>query len=295
MHRILKKSGPIRTIVVAGVVAAILGSSFAVASTLVTSKNIKNGTIKPADLSKKLRTKINQNSPAAAAKPGKEGTVGPQGLTGPQGATGPSGPAGPRGDGSVRVTALDGSQGWTSSSGHEGAAEATPAPAITANGVETTFVGGGEYASIKYTGLNGKSFGEVSKAEYSAGYTQATDANGGTPYFRFFFSGPVGCGENDVVFSASTQKPDNLSVSGDYRHFDLTTGTVRYSDDPGENEATTTFTWDEAQEEFGREVICLTLVSMGAGGGYTANSTTDVGSVTLEAKGFQSTTFGFGS
>ncbi len=97
MPQILKRTGPIRTIVVAGVVAALLGSSFAVANTLITSKDIKNGTIKVADLSKKLRTKINQNRPAGAVTPGANGEKGATGAAGAAGATGPAGQTGPAG------------------------------------------------------------------------------------------------------------------------------------------------------------------------------------------------------
>jgi hypothetical protein len=65
---------------------------------MITSKDIQNGTIKPVDLNKKLRTKINQRSTAAAAIPGQSGPTGAKGETGPQGATGPRGEAGPRGE-----------------------------------------------------------------------------------------------------------------------------------------------------------------------------------------------------
>lgn len=91
MKHFLKLRGSIRTIVVAAAVAVVFGSSFAVASSLITSKNIKNGTIKPADLNKKLQKKINKRTTAAAAIPGQQGPNGAEGKQGPEGKTGPAG------------------------------------------------------------------------------------------------------------------------------------------------------------------------------------------------------------
>jgi len=57
------------------------------AKKLVTSKDIKNGTIKAGDLSKKARRQLS----------GRTGAAGPAGAPGPVGAAGAAGPAGPRG------------------------------------------------------------------------------------------------------------------------------------------------------------------------------------------------------
>lgn len=97
MFSSLKRIPGLRTIVVAAVVAALLGSSFAVADSLITSKDIKNGSIKPVDLNKKLRKKINQRSVAAAAEPGAAGAPGPKGDAGPQGPQGEKGEQGIQG------------------------------------------------------------------------------------------------------------------------------------------------------------------------------------------------------
>ena len=63
------------------------------ANNLITSKDIKNGTIKVADLSKKLRARI-KNRRAAAAVPGERGSGGPNR---PNGRNGPNGPNGRNG------------------------------------------------------------------------------------------------------------------------------------------------------------------------------------------------------
>lgn len=59
------------------------GASGAVAGRLVTSKDIKNGTIQAADLSPSLKKSM--------GKPGPAGPVGPPGPTGASGAPGPQG------------------------------------------------------------------------------------------------------------------------------------------------------------------------------------------------------------
>ena len=94
MRRFLKSSTNLRTIVVAVVVAMVAGSTGAIASQLITSKDIQNGTIRPADLNKKLLKKINSGGKLAAAIPGQSGTNGTNGATGTKGATGANGATG---------------------------------------------------------------------------------------------------------------------------------------------------------------------------------------------------------
>jgi hypothetical protein len=72
-------------------IAFILGVALATGTTasaamLITSKQIKNGTIKMKDLSPKVRAKIEA-----------PGVAGPQGAPGATGVAGPTGPAGPPG------------------------------------------------------------------------------------------------------------------------------------------------------------------------------------------------------
>lgn len=72
------------TIIIAGLVLALALGGTATAARLITSKDIKNGTIKTADLS-------------AAAKRALKGQKGNTGAQGAQGAPGPQGPAGAQG------------------------------------------------------------------------------------------------------------------------------------------------------------------------------------------------------
>lgn len=254
----------------------------------------RNGTKCVKNRTNAARNPGSQSTPAPA---GPTGATGAPGAQGPVGNQGPTGQTGPTGASNVKlVNNLDGSQGWFTTAGDE-AELAVPVPTLTPNGVQTAFDTGTQYASLRSTVLAGKTFGQLSRVSYSAGYTQTSDAHGGTPYFRVFFNGDYACGGNEekrIVYTANTQEV-NLSNSGDYRAFDVTAGTIRYDDDPGEDEADSTYTWDEAQEVFGAEMICQIAVSMGDGGGYTAGATTDVGSISLEAEGSPLTIYNFGS
>jgi hypothetical protein len=100
------------TIIIAGLVLVLALCGTATAAKLITSKDIKNGTIKTVDLSKSAKK-------ALRGPRGKQGPVGPQGALGPQGPQGAQGPAGPSTlsgitawDASVVVTA-GGSDGGT--------------------------------------------------------------------------------------------------------------------------------------------------------------------------------------
>jgi hypothetical protein len=93
MFRSLKPRIPGLLIAIA-VIAVVATSGSAVAAALVTSKQIKNGTIQMKDLSKKTRAKVKDGS----GPQGPQGDQGPQGVQGPKGDTGEPGPAtGPAG------------------------------------------------------------------------------------------------------------------------------------------------------------------------------------------------------
>jgi hypothetical protein len=68
----------VKSILTAGVIAALVVASTATAALVVTSANIKNGTIKMVDIS-------------AGAKRALKGNRGPRGAQGPQGTPGPQG------------------------------------------------------------------------------------------------------------------------------------------------------------------------------------------------------------
>jgi hypothetical protein len=77
------------------VISLMAGGGYAVAGTLIRSKDIADGTIRCKDLRKAVCDRLKDRG----NKPGPQGPTGPQGAPGPQGATGPQGPAGPAGPG----------------------------------------------------------------------------------------------------------------------------------------------------------------------------------------------------
>jgi len=95
-----------RTALIAGVVAMLVSAASATAAFVVTSKNIKNGTIELVDVSAHAKRALKgQRGPRGAAgdagatgEQGATGERGPAGLPGPSGERGPAGEQGPRGE-----------------------------------------------------------------------------------------------------------------------------------------------------------------------------------------------------
>ena len=84
---------------IAGIVAMLVSAASATAAFVVTSRNIKDGTIQTVDISAaaKRALKGNRGPRGAVGLPGPAGSLGPAGATGPQGSTGPQGPQGENG------------------------------------------------------------------------------------------------------------------------------------------------------------------------------------------------------
>jgi hypothetical protein len=77
-----------KSALIAAVVAAVVAAASSTAATIVvTSKNIKNGTIQTVDISAKAKRALR----------GNRGPRGFPGLAGPEGSPGPAGPQGPPG------------------------------------------------------------------------------------------------------------------------------------------------------------------------------------------------------
>jgi hypothetical protein len=85
------KGRHVKSALIAAVVSAVIASTTATAATIViTSKNIKNGTIQTVDISAKAKRALKGNR-------GPRGFQGARGAPGAAGATGPAGPQGPPG------------------------------------------------------------------------------------------------------------------------------------------------------------------------------------------------------
>src|SRR4051794_29077026 len=97
MNRIRRVS-PSMLIALVAIVMATTGS--AVAASLITSKQIKDGSIEVKDLSKKARATL-KAAPGVAGAPGQagaQGAQGPKGETGEPGGRGAAGEPGVKGD-----------------------------------------------------------------------------------------------------------------------------------------------------------------------------------------------------
>lgn len=121
-----------RSLVTVGAVVLALvaaGSVGAVADRLVTSRDIKNGTIKRVDLSKNVSKALDKKG--ARGPRGKQGPVGATGLTGlpgPKGATGPRGRRGFAGEAVGKISS------WTVT--------------FTADGTQTGLTPGGDPVAL---------------------------------------------------------------------------------------------------------------------------------------------------
>jgi Collagen triple helix repeat (20 copies) len=94
--------------IIAGIVAMLVSAASATAAFVVTSKNIKNGTIQTIDISAnaKRALKGNRGPRGLAGAPGQQGAQGPAGVNGANGAAGPIGPQGPPGPAADLVWAV---------------------------------------------------------------------------------------------------------------------------------------------------------------------------------------------
>jgi hypothetical protein len=78
-------------------VSLVAGGGYAVADSLITSKDIADGSIRCKDLRKAVCAKIRRERDGKPGPQGPQGPRGPQGPAGPQGPQGPAGPQGPSG------------------------------------------------------------------------------------------------------------------------------------------------------------------------------------------------------
>lgn len=281
----------------------------AVAASLVTSSDIKDGTVRAidlhagaanhrvikdgsvgkSDLSAFLLGKINQGGP--------QGPAGSQGPAGAQGPAGPQGPVGPAGDsGIVRVTNLNGQ--WTARSTDTAGVQMTGdgikfGPFANAGACDTA---GTDYARLDFSGLNGKSLSSLTNLVATGRYSADNDTSGvGSPTVRVFFSGhgvgPDGDEPNRLTFSPNTQ-PGSANGSGNDTPFVthewiVTSGTVRYNDD-GDNSPGLEKSWQNWVAQYPDATISNINVLNGCSAG--TNLTSLIRSFEVDG-----TTYNFGS
>jgi hypothetical protein len=124
-----------RTIVVALAVALVTAGS-STAAFVVTSKNIKNGTIQTVDISAKAKRALKGNRGPRGFQ-GAPGVQGPVGPPGPQGLTGPAGPPGPAGPGLSDLHYVWAHEPVAPNSGGSALAECEPGEVVISGGGST--------------------------------------------------------------------------------------------------------------------------------------------------------------
>jgi hypothetical protein len=121
--------------------------------------------------------------------------------------------------------------------------------------------GGAAGASVYYSGLNGMRLGDIVDLVYTASLSSDTDTGGvGVPYLRVFLKGDT----HDVIFSPNTQ-PTSSVAEDVFHQWDVTEGTVRYDDDPGNFPPDET--WQEIAAAHANEVISGIYVTVGFSAG----------------------------
>jgi hypothetical protein len=202
--------------VVAGAaIVAIVGAGAGYSAGQITSKDIKDKTIKVKDLKPSAVKKL-KGQPASPAVPS---TI-------------------------TQVKSLGGA--WTARAGDGAGIKMTGdgiqfGPFANGGGCSTP---GTDFARLDYSGMNGQPLSALKSLSYTAQYTADTDTSGvGAPVLRVFFEGEgpdAGGGgnvPNRLTFSPNTQlvnKTANADVQqGAVHEWIVTSGSVRLNDDGG--------------------------------------------------------------
>jgi hypothetical protein len=129
MINFLKRAGALKLLAAVAITALAVGATTATAASLigsaqiknnsVQSKDVKNGTLKKADLAAGLTV---AGAQGAQGPQGPQGPAGPKGVTGATGSAGPVGPVGPAG--STGASGLSGVE-YVSADGPAGTGDAT--------------------------------------------------------------------------------------------------------------------------------------------------------------------------
>jgi hypothetical protein len=279
-------------------VALIVGTTSATAATLVTGKQIKDGSITGQDIKKRsinaarlterLQDKIDKRGASGPAGPA--GAKGDTGAAGPKGDTGPAGPAGANGapgqDAAYAVKALSNdpnvaAPGWVS---RTQPANAIPA-VIDAEGLKFgPFADGDAFAGVISNALDGLKLSDIDHIAYSAKYTGG-GGTGAAPYLRIFTEDNADANSDPqsymfspagaVALGGAAPKPDT------WQRWVVTKGGVTLDDDGGNP----TQTWDQILISHGNEIVTTVTVQAGWAGAGSDGSTSHVRAVTMEANG----------
>ena len=283
--------------------AASLFTGQNVANGSLTGADIKNGSLERKDLrpgaitqsrlSKNVRRKLNAPNTTVSGSPGRPGATGDTGAAGPKGDTGAAGANGAKGDaGADGANGANGAKGDTGAAGANGAkgdkgdkgdngqdgpftyvtdltgafGATNPSVSMTPDGAEfgPYTDGGAAGGSVRYSGMNGETLSDLETLFYTASYETDNDIDVGVPYLRVFLNND----DTTVIFSPNTQ-PNKATSEGEFHHWDVTSGTVRYGDDMGMGPDSP---WETVVAAHGNDTISGIYVSAGfsAGNNLTA-------------------------
>lgn len=124
--------------------------------------------------------------------------------------------------------------------------------------------GGGAGGSLFYSGANGLTLADLAELSYTITHNSSDDSPISAPYLRVFLEGDT----HDVVFSPSTQA-GGAPAENTANHFDVTAGTVRYDDDPGNGPDQA---WADVVAAHGTETVSGIYVTTGFSGGLDLSS-----------------------
>jgi len=234
-------------LVACAIILALAAGGGAVAGSLITSADIKDKTIKKADLHKNsVVTKKVKNGNLKLKDLNKAANDAIAKGVGPAGPAGPQGPPGPTFI--TKVTALSGP--WSVSN-----ASVRLTPDGVAFGPYPD--GGAAAGSIIYSGMNGQALSAVKNLVYYARYTATDDTNGvAAPYLRVFLNNNTA----DVIFSPNTQAPDPDDAEGPFHEWVGTSGSWRFDDDTGSGPDVP---WSQIVADHGSKTISRIVVSTG--------------------------------
>jgi hypothetical protein len=271
----------LRTAIVASAAALLVAGGAAGAATLITGKDVKNGSLTGADIKKSSIT-LNRLSPGTRALIHRVGKQGVKGDSGAQGPIGPTGAAGSHGkDGANGVPGTDGKDATTQVSALSSDPTSTdfyarsaadcstpdpghplvniaPAPEATTGsdalkfGPFTDGTAFGEVRTAKFDGIKLKN---IQQLRYSARYDGGSGP-GAAPYM--FINTSAGL----VSFTPAdnTTPEGDAPTEGRWQTWDVRNGMVSYDDTAGGSP----MTWSELIATHGEE----TIESTENGGGF---------------------------
>ena len=187
---------------------------------------------------------------------GIRGATGAQGAQGSQGPAGPQGPKGDKGDPGKPAPTLQRLTGDFSGT------NATVATSL--DGVQFgPYPDGGAWGgSVLYTGANGLTLGGINQLSYVIEHSSQNDSPNAAPYLRIFLENDT----HDVIFDP-TECATVAPPEDQFNTFEVTTGDVRYDDDPCAGGPPAQQSWATVKAAHGTEVISGIYVTAGFAGG----------------------------